>query len=241
MTSATSAANPTDHRLDTLFAAHGWLSGVPAGFRTRILGMARPLRLARGQRLFAIDDPPGGIYGIVSGGIGIEGAAEWHPLRLGHILRAGSWFGHHPVLTGGERRVQGMRAIEESELLLVPLPALRALVASDALAARLVGAMADLGSILASRVISDLLIPQAPRRIAAVLLRVTAAEEGVQPTHPDGFLVTQADLGEMANASRPHVNRVLGEFAERGWVSKSYQRVRVRDVEALRNFAAGDD
>ena len=63
--------------------------------------------------------------------------------------------------------------------------------------------MADLGSILATRVISDLLIPEAPQRIAAVLLRVTGAEDGVEPTHPDGFLITQANLGEMSNVSRP--------------------------------------
>jgi CRP-like cAMP-binding protein len=233
-------ARPVRHAPETLFATRGWLADAPAGFRAEILAMARPITVPRGQWVFAIDDPPGGIYGIISGGIGIEGAADWHPVRLGHILRAGAWFGHHPVLTGGGRRVQGMRATEDSDLLHVPLPGLRALVARDALAARHVGAMADAGSILGTRIISDLLIPQAPRRIAAVLLRVTGAEDGVEPTHPDGFLLTQGDLGEMANASRPHVNRVLAHFAERGWITKSYQHIRVLDVPALQAFAAAD-
>jgi CRP-like cAMP-binding protein len=225
-------------RFEALFARHGWLAEQPATFRQQILRMARPLQVARGDWVFAIDDPPGGIYGVISGGIGIEGGGPFHTLRLGHVLRTGSWFGHRPILSGGGRRVQGMRAMEDSALLHVPLAPLRALVNSDPVAARCVGGMADGGSILATRVISDLLIPEAPQRIAAVLLRVTAAEDGVEPLHPDGFLMTQAELGEMANVSRPHVNRVLGQFLKRGWISKRYQRLRVLDVEALRTFAA---
>jgi CRP-like cAMP-binding protein len=108
----------------------------------------------------------------------------------------------------------------------------------DPVAARCIGGMADGGSILATRIISDLLIPDAAKRIAAILLRVTAAEDGVEPHHPDGFLMTQAELGEMANVSRPHVNQVLGELERKGWITKHYQRLRIVDVEGLRSFAA---
>jgi CRP-like cAMP-binding protein len=216
----------------------GWLSEQPAGFQQQILQMGREVHFARGTWVFAIDDPPGGIYGVISGGIGIEGGGPFHLLRLGHILRAGSWFGHHPALSGGGRRVQGMRATEDSALLYVPLAPLAALMKTDPLAARSVGNMADGGSELGTRIISDLLITEAPQRIAAVLLRVTAAEDGVEPDHPDGFMLTQAELGEMSNVSRPHVNRVLGDFLDRGWISKRYQRLRVLDVEALKAFAA---
>jgi len=225
-------------RFQALFERHGWLSKQPAPFRHQILRMARPIEVARWHWVFAIDDPAGGIYGVISGGIGIVGAGPFHTLRLGHVLRAGSWFGYHPILTGGRRRVQSMRAMENSALLYVPLAPLRTLVDSDPVAARCVGAMADGFSILATRVVSDLLIPEAPQRIAAVLLRVTAAEDGVEPVHPDGFLMTQAELGEMANVSRPHVNRVLGDFLDNGWITKRYQRLRVLDAEALRAFAA---
>jgi CRP-like cAMP-binding protein len=233
-----SPAHEDGSRFADLFGRRGWLAAQPAAFRRQLLGMARPILVARGDWVFSIDDAPGGIYGLVSGGIGIEGAGPFHMLRTGHVLRAGSWFGHHPVLVPGARRTQGMRATEDSALLHVPLAPLEALVKADPVAARAIGSMADGGSILATRIISDLLIPDAPQRIAAVLLRVTAAEEGVEPDHPDGFLMTQAELGEMANVSRPHVNRVLGELEERGWIAKRYQRLRVLDVSALRGFAA---
>lgn len=221
-----------------LFGARGWLSDQPQAIQLRILAIARPAHAVRGAWIFAVNDPPGGIYGIVSGGVGIEGAGPYNLPRLGHVLRSGSWFGHGPILTGGGNRVQGMRALEDSQLVYVPLSPLRALVSEDPLAARCVGQMADGGSMLGTRVISDLLIPSVPHRIAAVLLRITGAEEGVEPHHPDGFLITQTDLGEMANVSRSNVNRVLGDFARRGWITKHYQRIMVRDLAGLQAFAA---
>jgi len=218
----------------------GWLSEQPAEFSRQLLQIARPVLVARGDSVFAIDDPPGGIYGVVSGGIGIEGGGPFHMLRLGHVLRAGAWFGHHPILSPGERRVQTMRATEDSSLLHVPLAPLETPVRSDPMAARCIGNMADGGSILATRIISDLLIPNAPQRVAAVLLRVTGAESGVKPTHPDGFLMTQAELGEMANVSRQHLNQVLSELRKKGWIAMRYQRLRIIDAIALRRFAASE-
>jgi CRP-like cAMP-binding protein len=223
-----------------VFEATGWLSEQPEAFRHQLLQLARPVSFSRGQLIFAIDDPPGGIYGVISGGVEIEGAGPFHNLRLGHVLRAGAWFGHHPILVPRSRRVQTMRATEASDLLYVPLAPLETLVKTDPIAARCIGNMADGGSILASRIISDLLIPDAAKRIAAVLLRVTGAEDGVVPTHPAGFLMTQADLAEMANVSRPHVNQVLGELKRQGWIAMRYQRLRILDVEGLRNFAASE-
>jgi len=225
-------------RFASLFERFGWLATQPAAFRREILRLSRPREVARHEWVFAIDDPPGGIYGVISGGIGIEGAGPFHTVRLGHVLRTGSWFGYHPILTGGRRRVQGMRAMEDSVLLYVPLPQLRVLVESNPVAARCIGTLANDFSILGTRVVSDLLIPKAPQRIAAVLLRITAAEDGVEPVHPDGFQMTQAELGELSNVSRANVNRVLGEFLKKGWISKQHQRVRVLDVPALRSFAA---
>jgi CRP-like cAMP-binding protein len=50
--------------------------------------------------------------------------------------------------------------------------------------------------------------------------------------------MTQAELGEMSNVSRANVNRVLGDFLKKGWISKRYHRLRVLDAAALRAFAA---
>jgi CRP/FNR family transcriptional regulator, cyclic AMP receptor protein len=220
------------------FEQRGWLSEQPPAFQQRIAALARVVRVRRGEWVFQVNDQPGGIYGVVWGGIGVEGSSPYSCSRLGHVLRSGSWFGHGPILSGGGMRVQSMRALEETELAYVPLAPLQALVNDNPIVATYLGNMANGGSMLGTRVISDLLIPSVPQRIAAVLLRITGAEEGVEPHHPDGFMITQAELGEMANVSRANVNRVLGEFARRNWIAKRFRRLRICDVGALRSFAA---
>lgn len=218
--------------------ACGWLSEQPQSFRQQMLQMVVPVHVPRGTPVFSVNSPPGGIYGILSGGIGIEGSGPYNVPRLGHILRAGRWFGHGPILTGRGHRVQNMRALEDTELAYAPLAPLRALLQSDVQAARCISAIADGGNILGTRIISDLLIPSVPHRIAAVLLRVTGVEDGIVPDHPDGFLITQTELGEMANVSRSLVNKVLGDFARAGWIAKRYNRLRVDDLASLQAFAA---
>jgi CRP/FNR family transcriptional regulator, cyclic AMP receptor protein len=221
------------------FGARGWLSSVNPALRDRILAAGRAMSFTRGKRLFSAGAPPGGIYGVFSGGIAAEGSTAWHPPRVGHVFRAGHWFGHGPALAGGARAM-GYLAIEDSRVLHIPLPALRVLMDRDAEITRLVGAMANLGSQLATSTACDLLIPDAPRRVAAVLLRITGAHEGVEPTEPEGFRLTQTEIGEMANVSRNHVNRVLAQFASDGWIVKSYSQLRLRDIAALSGFAYGE-
>jgi CRP-like cAMP-binding protein len=86
----------------------------------------------------------------------------------------------------------------------------------------------------------DLLIPDSTRRVAAVLLRVTAHGE-VAAGHPDGYAISQSDLGEMASISRYPVNRILADLQNRGWVTLGYSRIALRNVRALRGFAYSED
>jgi CRP/FNR family transcriptional regulator, cyclic AMP receptor protein len=197
--------------------------------------------VVRGDRLFSAGALPGGVYGVITGGVGAEGMTQWHSPRLGHVVRPGHWFGHGPLLHGGHRTM-GFFAIEDSTLLAVSLEELRKLMQADPEVARLVGQLGNMSADLAVSAICDLLIPQAPRRIAAVLIRVTGANEGVEPSNPMGFHLTQYDISEMASVSRLYVNRVLNQFVKAGWIAKSYGHLRLLDVKALGDFAyLGDD
>jgi CRP-like cAMP-binding protein len=223
-----------------VFAQRGWLSRQPAAFRTRFVELGRRLVLRRGDPVFVAGDPPGGLYGILAGGIGVEVGTQRLMPRLGHIHRAGAWFGTKPVLAGGARKM-GFHAVEDSTLLYLPLPRLQALLDSDAEARLRLGDLANEGMMLASEAARELLIADATRRIVAVMLRVTAAADGVPPDDPRGFLVTQNQLAEMANASRHSVWRALRELAARGWIAKRYHHVRLLDVEALENYAYAEE
>jgi CRP/FNR family transcriptional regulator, cyclic AMP receptor protein len=223
-----------------VFGRRGWLAEADEALKLAILSAGQAVRFERGQQVFQAQGPPGGMYGILSGGIGIEGTSPWHPLRLGHILRTGDWFGYRSALIGGARAT-GFIATEPSELVLVPLSALVQLKRDMPEIVTLLTAVAIRSDGLGTLVACDLLIRNARRRIAAVLLRITAAHDGVQPTDPRGFMIDQAMLGEMANASRVYTNRTLAFFRQRGWIDIDGGQIRLSNIPALVEFAYRED
>jgi CRP-like cAMP-binding protein len=152
-------------------------------------------------------------------------------------MRRGTWFGHRPLMTG-RRRILSAQACEPTSALQVPLSALERIIVADPAAARHIGAIAEYNHEILIAITTDLLIRETDRRIAAVLLRITAAEDGVEPDDPRGFPLTQQLIGDLSNASRDTVNRVLASLAGRGWISWRYGRAYILDVEALAAFAA---
>jgi CRP-like cAMP-binding protein len=229
----------TNPDLDHIFATRGWLSRQPQAFRNRIIKMGRQLRLDRGAPVFHMGDQEGGVYGIVSGGVAVLGGTAWQLPALAHIERAGDWFGHGPVLHGGNR-ILTFVAAEPTVLLHVPLEPLRHQMREDADFAGRLAQMADASTAAVIWMARDLLIPNSARRLAAVLLRITAMGEA-PPTDADGYAMTQAELGEMANASRNQVNRVLGILRRAGLVAIGYNRIRLLDVEGLKAFAYAEN
>lgn len=228
--------------LDTMegFSRRGWLSSATPKLRSQMLAAGRRVCLDRGEYLFSAGAQPGGIYGVVTGGVGAEGSTQFHTPKLGHVFRSGHWFGHGPALHGG-LRTMGYFAVENSVLLTITLEDLQQLMRQDAEISRQVGRMANIGTDIASWVALDLLIPDAPRRIAAVLLRVTGALEAVEPSDARGFQLTQAEIGVMANVSRVYLNRVLSSFTKSGWIATTYGYLRLLDVNALTDFAYSTD
>jgi len=221
--------------LERILGARGWLSRQPQAFRARIVAMGRLVTLERGAPVFHIGDAPGGVYGIVSGGVAVMGGTRWHLPALAHIERAGDWFGHGPVLSGGERTLSFVAA-ERTRLLHVPLEKLRPQIRSDPDFAMRLAQMADVSTETVVWMARDLLIRDSTQRLAAVLLRVTAMGE-VSPPDADGFVMTQTELGEMANISRHQANRALGTLRKAGLIDVGYNRVCLRDIEGLKAFA----
>jgi CRP-like cAMP-binding protein len=150
-----------------------------------------------------------------------------------------------------QRRVLIAEANEPTVILHVPLVELNRLREEHPDAGRAIGQLAMLGEATYLAIVTDLLIPGADRRLAAVLLRVTGTEgphlRGSPPgdaavaseTDPRGVALTQALLADLANASRHTVARFVDRAGRAGWLDWRYGRVRVRDAEALAAFAAG--
>ena len=223
---------------EAVFATRGWLTEHPAEFRSLLIGETVPVEAPQGTFVFRRDDESNGLYGIVSGAIGVEGGHRRQTPLLGHVMRKGEWFGIKAVLHGGPRELS-YRAIEPTKLLFISRTQLVPLMQRDPAIAVRVGQLAEIGNRLGAWIARDLLTPDAGKRLAAVLYRVLGAGE-VVPDDPQGFWLTRQQLGEMANLTRHHVGRKMASFEVAGWIACGYNRVRLLDAEALAAFAYGD-
>jgi CRP-like cAMP-binding protein len=217
---------------------YSWLAEQERDFADTILAAGRLRHYEPRDSLHHEGDPPGGIYGVVTGGIGVYGLRPDGMLVLAHIQRPGQWLGEHPML-GSRQRTLALVAIESSDVLCVPLAMLRAIGQSRPEWALALGRLGQLGALQSNRLITELLMPRAEQRIAAVLLRATAVLERAPADLPESFLMCQSDIGEMANVSRNMVNRILARFAQFGWIDVGYSRIHILAPLALRAFLEG--
>jgi CRP-like cAMP-binding protein len=230
----------------------GWLAEIDPALAAAVLQAGRTLLLRKGDGLYNPEDNPGGMYGVVSGGMlmATEGR-DGLPLA-GHIARRCHWFGYGSVLDR-QRRSMIISANEPTVLLHVPLAELERLRAEQPGANRAFGKLATLGEALYLATVADLLIRDTDRRLAGVLMRVSGAEPppyspGYRPSaaelalwfEPEGVPLTQALLAELANASPHTVARFVDRAGKAGLIDWRYGRVRILDVQALAAFAAGE-
>lgn len=221
--------------LDAVFSRRGWLAHEDKTFRDIILARGILKDADKGEPLFFASDGAGGMYGLVSGSLGaFAGMADQEPI-LGHIHRPGAWLGEGPAVTG-EPRFSSVTALEPSTYLLVPRFLMKQMESEGIAICDRVARQSWWAQTQAVRAVYDLLIPEAPRRIAAVLFRVTGHGE-LPSDHPDGFTITQVQIAQMANSSRSMVSRTLMQLQHEGCVTVRYNRIAIRDHAALAAFA----
>jgi CRP/FNR family transcriptional regulator, cyclic AMP receptor protein len=228
----------------------GWFSVIEPKLAEAVLDAGRQVSFARGASLFQPQGDPGGIYGVVSGGIVISLPGRHGFPAPGHIMRRGDWFGYGAVLFRKSRTLLA-EANEPSVLLHVPLAQVDAIRASIPGADLAFTLLAAFGETAILNILADLMIPGAEQRLASVLLRVTGVDRPamgmvhrtipVQDRYADplGAPLTQVLLADLANASRQTAARFVDRATREGWIDWSYGRVRILSPQALADFAAG--
>lgn len=217
--------------------ANGWLAEEDTWLQNSLLNVCELRNHPAGSFTHHVGDPSGGIYGIVSGGIGVLLPSRSLELMLCHILRPGIWFGHGPILTGKSRSL-AFQAIEPSVSAYVPYASLQKLTTERPEVRLRLAALSERNFTFAISTIGDLMIPSSERRIAAVLSRISRPATGSQK-QPHPIRLSQSLLGQMANASRDRVNAALSKFAKKGWITVSFKLIEVTDLAALEDYAAG--
>jgi CRP-like cAMP-binding protein len=228
----------------------GWLSEIDPALASAIIEAGRLIEVRRGDSLFHPGDAPGGMYGVIAGGITMSAAGRDGLPVVGHIHRQGGWFGYGSFLEKQKRLLIPV-ANEASRVLHLPLGEFERLRETFPKAGAAFARLSVRTETIYIAMLTDLLIPQTDRRLAAVLMRVTGVDgplcdtrlpiepEGEPWAAPAGVPLTQAMLAELANASPHTVARFVERQTRAGWIAWSYGAVRILNAEALAAFAAG--
>lgn len=208
----------------------GWLSFQPGEVQDAILDNGREQVFEAGKTIFAVGDPPGGCYALLQGQLAVSIAPSDRGPNIAHVASPGTWYGEGACLSRGPRRIS-LQPVIQSTVFHLPLSAMDRLIAEDAEWIRRFAQMLLVNLDLALHAVDDLLIEEPSRRVAAVLVRCLGSER------PAELALAQSELGRLSNVSRKVVNRILGTFAERGWIRQGYGKIEVADISALRAHA----
>jgi CRP-like cAMP-binding protein len=225
-----------DAEARSILATRGWLSGEPEWLRDAMVDCGTLQTYRAGEFTHFAGDATGGMFGIASGGFGVMIPVATGDLVLCHVLGKGTWFGLGPILTDRPRTLT-YRAMETSHVLYVSQPDLAAIAQTQPEFYRRVAMLSE-GSYygMAVRVLGDLLVNSSERRVAAVLSRLAGAGPAVGGEERSTIRLSQADIGQISNASRDRVNRALQKFVKAGWIALDYKAVVIRDLKALEAF-----
>ncbi len=89
----------------TISAAHkiaidnGWLSVTPTSFQNTVLEGCRLRCFKAGESIFRVGDPPGGMFALVSGSVGVSIAPGERGPYFVHLAQPGTWFGEAAAIT----------------------------------------------------------------------------------------------------------------------------------------------
>jgi CRP/FNR family cyclic AMP-dependent transcriptional regulator len=211
----------------------GWLSHTPRPFQQAVLARCLLQEFKSGATVYSAGDPPGGMFGLVSGGLSVLAGPG---ARLPYIVTPGTWLGVTSALTGQPRRFS-LSATRNVEMLYLPLPSIHEIVKADAATWRHF-ALVTVGHIeLAMGASDDLMIRDHVKRFIAILLRLGGCRSTTHPTStPIEVDVNQQDLAGMSNVARTTAGAVLRKLEALGHVDLSYRHIRILRPDALRSM-----
>jgi CRP/FNR family transcriptional regulator, cyclic AMP receptor protein len=204
---------------------------VPPADLEVIAAVSRRRGFRRGQVVFRRDDPGDSVIVVVTGRVKVVvRSADGGELTL-TVVQPGGVLGELGVADGGARSTDA-EALEECELLLVPLAMVQDVCARVPAAALAVTASVAASLRRLTDVAADLVFLDLPRRVAKVVLS--------QPPGADGAIrlkMSQEELAHQVGGTRQSVNAALRGFERRGWLKLHDRAVTVTQPAALARFA----
>jgi len=186
----------------------------------RIIEAAGRQHLQRGDPVFDEGDPADRLFVVRSGRVAISKRSPDDKETIVALLVAGDLFGDMGLFDGEPRWV-GARALEPSELVVVPFaPMIRVIDERPTLLRPMVMLLCRRLRV-AEAALADSLFLDVTGRTAKRLLELSGdRDEFALP-------ITQEELAGMVGASRERVNKALASFTRLGWLAVSDRRYRI--------------
>ncbi|MCT4371307.1 Crp/Fnr family transcriptional regulator [Yangia mangrovi] len=227
----------TKGELEAIFHRRGWLAAQPEPFRNAWMEVAEFRGISRGDRLYSLGDPPGGVYGIAEGFADVLVASGYEAPVLGHIARPGWWVGEGAAVTGSPRRVE-IRARTDLSVCYVSLQRLEDLEEVFPNMWRFLGQLTVLHLDNALMYAASLLKGNARTKIASTLVRLAGPEMlfDAEISIP----CSQQDLGEMAGLSRNSIGPAFRDLGRDGLIRRgTYGSITYNPMQISRMMEAG--
>jgi CRP-like cAMP-binding protein len=204
--------------------ARGWLMDQKPAFQKALLAAAVLHRVGDGALLQLAGEPARGLAGIAAGYATVE-AADARSSILLDLRRCGDWFGEC-CLGAGEPAPCTITARGDVVLLLIERSRVLRLVSEQPDALRALWTLtADRAETLLD-IATTLAQPEARRRVASVLLRLSGGDAGALP-------LSQAEIAEMTRLSRGNLGKALKELRAAGLIITGYRQIDIVDVRGL--------
>jgi CRP/FNR family transcriptional regulator, cyclic AMP receptor protein len=213
---------------------NGWLSLTPPPFQNAVLDRCRLQGFVAGQAIYCVGDPPGGMYGLVSGGVGISIAPGESGPYFAHLAGPGTWFGEMAAVMRQPRRVS-LTATRDAELLHLPMTKIDEIVARDPEWWRFFALVPMTHLETAIGACDDLMLRDHVKRCVATLLRLGGRRRpSPSDAIPAEIDASQEDIAVLANVARTTAGSVLRKLEASGHIEQLYRRIRIPAPEALR-------
>jgi CRP-like cAMP-binding protein len=192
----------------------------------RVAAAATERSLERNDALFAEKEEAHDLYVVTAGRIAIANVAVDGRESVVALMEPGDLFGEMGLFDGHGRSAAA-RALEPSEVVVVPYDAIRAVFEDDP---RLLWPVVALlaGRIRATdEALADAMFLDVTGRTAKRLLEMAGDDDEFE------LPVTQEELAGMVGASRERVNKAISSFLRLGWLAQADGRYRITNRAQL--------
>lgn len=226
-------------QLAKLLQQNRWFGELPQDVLDELFALARIRTLQDGEFVYAKDDQPDGLYGVISGSARISNIGQDGREAILAILSAGSWFGEISLFDGLPRSHDTV-ASGPTELLMIPRPAFHQMLERrPELYPMFMRILCRRIRISFGMLEDSALLPLSSRLAKRLLMHAhnygQTDDEGRRPC----VQLSQEALGQMLNSSRQSINKLLKRLESLGWLKIQYGQIILLEEDQLTQLASG--